>query len=248
MSEETAIVPVIEQPATYFVATNREEMAKAQMGLTAWVSAKIEAIKVEIQDVSKSLDIAKKSKWATLPLQRQKNLWYGRRVYYEKVLEALQAGFVIVPEFPIDMFAIRVGRTKPLPQENTRDWNRERVPEHPSDRLPAGEGEYKASVQTRYFDERKSKDSTGKEVTRYHFYNDMEFSDVAFPLIACKPDVMNAAQQAMAMKIFDSVGVCPQNRRTGDPLVIGVIEGPKVGYTQKKCHFLISWHIEVTDL
>lgn len=243
MSKELALIQ-----HSYFVATNGEEMAKAQSGLVIWVSAKLESVKKELRDVSKAVEHAREHKWAIGALQRQKNLWYGRRIYYEKMLEALRAGYVLVPEFPIDLFAIRTARTVPMRQAVVRSGNWGGDKEHPADRLPVGEGEYKNPNQERFVEEINGVErGTGKAITKYEFTNSTEFSDVDFPMIACRPEVMSAASAAMARKIFDTVGVAPQTRK-GDPLIIGVIEGPKVGYTQKKCHFLISWHINVADL
>lgn len=249
--DETQIVKSEQIPVTYFAATNSEEMAKAQSGLTAWVSAKVESVKKELRAVSKAVEHARTHKWAIATLLRQKNLWYGRRVYYEKILEALKAGYVLVPEFPVDIFAIRTTREEPLKQENktSNSWEgTSRPANHPPEKLEAGEGEYKNALVPRFYHTTKWKDNEGKERETHHFYNDSEFSDLAFPLIAAKPEVMDATQSAMALKIFDSLGICPPNKRKGDPLIIGVIEGPKVGYTQKKCHFLIAWHVNVEDL
>lgn len=246
--EETQIVKSEQVPVTYFAATNSEEMAKAQSGLTTWVSAKVESVKKELHAVSKAVEHARTHKWAIAPLVRQKNLWYGRRVYYEKILEALKAGYVLVPEFPVDLFAIRLSRETPLRQENSVNSSWERGVQHPPQKLEVGEGEYKNPDVPRFYNKIEWKDEKGKDQVVYKFHNDDAFSDLAFPLIAAKPEVMDATQSAMARKIFDSIGICPPDKRKGDPLIIGVIEGPKVGYTQKKCHFLIAWHINVEDL
>lgn len=250
MTKELAVKQEI-VPQSYFVATNREEMAKAQSGLTSWVASKVEAVKKELRDVSKAVEHARAHKWAIGALMRQKNLWYGRKVYYEKMLEALQAGYVLVPEFPVDIFVIRTTRETPLKQENQTSYSWEgtsRPENHPPEKLEVGDGDYKNAIVPRFYHQTKWKDGDGKERETYHFYNDDTFSDLAFPLIAAKPEVMDATQHAMALKIFDSIGVCPPSKRRGDPLIIGIIEGPKVGYTQKKCHFLISWHIQTEDL
>lgn len=245
----------------YFVATNGEEMAQAQAGVTAWISAKVNSMKREVSDLSKALNIARERKWATSALIRQRNLALGRRKYYEKVLDALKAGYVLIPAFPVDIFAVRISRETPLPQATERinqSWEGGIRPTYASEKLPTGEGDYKAAHLDRYSNSHKWKANDGKENTTYRFFNDDEFSDVAFPLIAAKAEVMESASNAMAKRIFDEIGIVTQNSRQqnrrasmtahGDPLIIGTIVGPKVGYNEKRCHFLITWHVNVEDI
>ena len=58
-----------------------------------------------------------------------------------------------------------------------------------------------------------------------------------------KPRVLQATQHAMAMQIFDELGVMPAVKKT-DPVVIGRIIGPG----NKEMSFLISWFIDRKDL
>jgi hypothetical protein len=70
---------------------------------------------------------------------------------------------------------------------------------------------------------------------------------------------MDATAKAMALKVFDQIGICRpvdhQNERAfaasgaGDPLIIGQIlrrrgtyQGPKV------VSFIIAWHLNLNDL
>jgi hypothetical protein len=260
MSDE--IVKVEEQqPITYFAATNAEEMAKAQGGLLVWIEGRKQHAGKEVSDLQQALNHARKNKWGMKALQYQLNKAKKLETYYEKIYLAVKQGYVLVPAFPIDVFAIRTDRKNPR-KNNT--WVKETHDAQSnsavhSELLPAGEGEYKSDEARRtqeYSHNKKEKEYNGKEVetTIYHFQNE-EFQDVTFPLIACKSEVMTAAAHAMVLKIFDEIGISTENAghqsRTyhrGDPLIIGTIFGPGPRYCRKKCHFLISWHVNVADI
>jgi hypothetical protein len=82
----------------------------------------------------------------------------------------------------------------------------------------------------------------GKDIIKWSAWA-TDFMDVAFPLQAAKPELMNATAQAMALKIFDEIGVAP-NRRGKDPLILGVINGPQF----RKQYFLIAWYLDTRAL
>jgi hypothetical protein len=77
-----------------------------------------------------------------------------------------------------------------------------------------------------------------------------ETGGVDFPLIAAVPYVMSATQQAMAKRLFDQIGVSPQDgARSADPLIIGQILGVHQGYSGRKtASFLIAWHLDLRTL
>ena len=61
--------------------------------------------------------------------------------------------------------------------------------------------------------------------------------------------MMNATQEAMALRVFDQVGISPQGSvRAADPLIIGQILGHKEGYKRKTISFLIAWHLDLRSL
>lgn len=235
--EELQEVEVGERVA-YFSAQNSEEMAKAQSGLSAWLTRKIKEVRKELSEVRQSLKVAKERKWSSAPFQRQKNRIEGQSKYYCKLLAAVNAGYVLVPEFPVDIFAVRVNRSRPG-YENTLS----------SDKLEVAEGRYVAGDATKRW-------AGGGE--NRQLVND-DFQNVTFPLVAAKPHVMQATAEAMEKKIFDEVGIVTGtssygHKRTaatntfGDPLIIGIIKADKRGYQEKRCHFLIAWHVNVEDL
>lgn len=261
--EETAIVKQ-EQAVTfptYFAATNSEQMARAQGGLTVWCESRAAQAKMDRLELERAVENARNHKWAVKTLERQLSKALKLEVYYEKVLAALTAGFVLVPAFPIDVFAIRTLREKPKPNVNVTTAEYRSNDSIQSEMPVAGEGEYVAAEAARVstYDHNVVKlDPITKKITEeknYYRFENEEFQDITFPMIACKPEVMNAAAQAMALKIFDEIGISTKSSgtnsrafRRGDPLIIGTILGPGPRWSHKQANFLISWHVNVADI
>jgi hypothetical protein len=70
---------------------------------------------------------------------------------------------------------------------------------------------------------------------------------VEFPIAAAQAEVMTATQEAMALKVFDAIGICPPQRK-GDPLIIGQIMMPGTRWSRKTVSFLIAWHLDLRTL
>lgn len=263
MSEETAVVKQEEVASfpTYFAATNSEQMAKAQGGLTVWCESRLTQARMDRMELERAAEHARTHKWATKTLDYQVTKALKLELYYEKVLAALEKGFVLVPAFPIDVFAIRTMRLAPKPNHT---YVKEGYDAHSNNAVhaemaPVGQGEYVADEASRtqqYHADVTEKQSDGGSIVKsiYHFENE-EFQDITFPMIACKPEVMNAAARAMTLKIFDEIGISTKDAgnqsrtyRRGDPLIIGAIYGPGPRYSRKQANFLISWHINLEDL
>src|SRR5207237_810264 len=102
-----------EQPSIHLVARNPQEMANAQADLRRWLSAKVTETKNELADVRHAHEVAKQNNWSASVLGRQVERAQDRLTFYTKVLEAVEAGYTIIPNFPIDLFAVRIERAKP---------------------------------------------------------------------------------------------------------------------------------------
>jgi hypothetical protein len=245
-----------ETPQTYFIATNGEEMAKAQTGLTAWVSARFSQAKADLSDARLAYNAAVEKKWASGALKRIMERQKHLVTYYEKMLAALRAGYVLVPAFPVDVFAIRTTNDAArVDRRNVEGWRDPGSATQSASLATAGEGKYVNPQAQRYQRTNfTAKDAKGNAIENRTFWNSPEFRDITFPLIAAKPQLMNATAQAMSLKIFDEIGIvvdgrATQNARKGDPLIIGKILAPRVGWAQQKgCHFLITWHVDVSGL
>jgi len=256
MADEALVVQEeqrVEQPEqiVHLVARNPVEMAKAKGDLQTWLEKKVAAMTAEGKELEAARNHAKKSKWNYAALAKHAALTLKRVEFYKKALTAVQAGYTLVPNFPVDVFAIRVKRHTPpnsLANDSTSQWSGQRPTHDPRpEALPVGEGRYvSGSLVGGRSGEYKDKNSKGEEITKY-FFHPTDFAEVTFPMEAARVEVMSAASEAMAMKCFDSLGICPQTRK-GDPLIIGKVLGPKIGYTQREISFLIAWHLNLTTL
>lgn len=269
MNDENAIVKaeqVVEVPQTYFIATSGEEMVRAQSGLTAWVTQRLAQAKGDLSDARLAYNAAVERKWAAGALKRQMERARHLVTYYQKMVAALEAGYVLVPEFPIDVFAIRTSKERPRESEQVaKGGNYGGSPEVHGEMLPIGEGDYKSSKAERlsHFSHRaNATDYQGKEIIEngkvkteamYKWTNDA-FRDVTFPLVAAKLEVMSPTAAAMALKVFDEIGISVKGSanartRTGDPLIIGAIHsaGATV-WSRRTCHFLIAWFVDTRAL
>lgn len=231
-------------------ATTPLEMSQAQGDLIAWCERKIAAMKHDAAELAESFAIAVKRKWKSTTLKRHADLAVKRVTFYEKIKSALEAGYCIVPNFPIDLFAIRTNRNKPtkslhIGTYEAAGWHFKQQ----SGKLPVGEGKYKSPnplVKTD-FDVDKKPDGTSKK-TYTEWATD--FEDVEFPIKMAKPKIMEVVGRAMAIKIFDQFGLFASG--TGDPIITGEIVSPdnqsSSPVNMKKVTFIIAWHLNVRDL
>ncbi len=251
---EALIVPSKEQQSTvHLVARNPVEMQNAQADLAAWLKNKLTEIEIEVRDLNAALNEARQNGWSLETLTRQRNKAVGQETYYFKLLTAVEAGYTIIPEFPIDVFAIRVTRSGVRARDNTSTYTSgyPSIDDERPDIAAVGLGEYKSPSQMVRHGEYKEMRGD-KEVT-VRFTQAAEFRDVAFPLRAARPLVMSATAQAMALKVFDQIDICQPTRnagviRRGDPLIIGQILGQRSGWSQKCANFIIAWHLNLNEL
>lgn len=75
-------------------------------------------------------------------------------------------------------------------------------------------------------EQENDKDGKPREVITYY---PKEWRDIIdFPVALAKPDVMEAAQAAMALRLFDEMGVAhdANGARRGDPMILGRFRNP----------------------
>jgi hypothetical protein len=76
--------------------------------------------------------------------------------------------------------------------------------------------------------------------------------EIGFPVQAVKPIVLDATQRALAMKIFDSIGVVQNGgaggfvQRRGDPIVVGRLIDPRGN--GRMVTFFVAWWLNTKDL
>lgn len=244
MEEALAVQNVEPGSAVHLVARNPVEMQQSQAGLMNWLAAKIEAISEEMSEYQESLSEAARNKWNTRGLKKAISGAFWRREFYQKTLDAVRAGFTIVPEFPIDVFAIRVDREGVEGGRNVARYGRPIADDERCEILPTGSGRY-VSPRPRVYRWKESRtDERDKSEYKMNLVQPTALQAVEFPIRSARAEVMSATAEAMALKVFDEIGICPQTRKA-DPLIIGRIHLPD---SDKSVSFLIAWHLNLNEL
>lgn len=257
MTTELTVTPEASEgalvPSFHAVAVNATEMKESRSKIRIFLDNKVAEVGLELAEITAALETAKLRKWATQPLKNQVTRIAKRKLYYDKLLAAVDAGFTIVPNMNVDVFAIRVKSDTP---KWSHDYGQSKhsfrsasptVPDEKEDTLPIGVGDYQSSRVD--FHERNSITGEGEN----KLYNVTQYcdgyQDIDFPLAAAHPIVMDATNRAMVMKIFDRIGIVPQTGRRlrGDPIILGQIVR-KDGWNEKVASFLIAWHLDFRTL
>src|SRR5581483_5165875 len=242
---ESALVPtVVDTPMDFTViATSPTQMEGAQRSLILWAARKIQAIKGEIAEAQSQYDQCVARKWSPAAWRAQITKHEKNAEFYRKIKVALEAGYYIVPPFPIDIFAIRTKRQSPNRMDSTYSNNHDQNAEI----LPIGKGRYVDSRPriANYVENEKKQDGSIRAVT--HYYAE-EFKGVDFPFKLAKVEIRDATEKAMKLGIFDDFGVLPRTR-SADPIVCGRIIDPKGpsysrGEHRRAATFFVAWWLD----
>ncbi len=240
------IKPLVPFNSLHLVATNPDEMAGAQQSMIHWCAKKMAELTNERTDAVENRDAAKRNKWRSEPWQRRVRQIQHQMTFYQKVKAALEAGYYMLPPLPVDVFAIRTDRKHPTPRHTSTDYPSHRQ----SPRLlPPGEGRYVSPDPTiwSYQQNYESKGETKVKTIRYA----KAYQMVDFPVVAVRPEIMEATNAAMKKKIFDRLGlIAPESSRGRDPMIAGEILRPhgNRGYYERPVTFFIGWWLNLEDL
>lgn len=256
-------------PETHLTALNPAEMQAAQGDMRAHLEAKLTVIEREIVEANSALNEARRNGWATGKLISARNHLVDDETYYNKILAAVEAGHTIIPEFPIEVFAVRRGEPDKRQSQTYTGYVSvgETWLSHPvrPDCAPAGAGEYRnPEPQT---DNDGQWDAEGKRISSTILKTGKPAGPIMFPHMTARAPIMKATAEAMANKTFDQIGVClpvqkaakgrvirPQPRRrqmnaaVGDPLVIGQVLRKNEGGRQRCVSFIIAWYLDLNEL
>jgi hypothetical protein len=225
------------------LARDPNEMAEAQKGLILWMDRKLASLNAELAEAEENLATAKRMKVRTQGWQRIVKLAKNRITYYGKARSALEEGYCIIPDFPVQLVAVKT--TKKWPPKKWRGGGGHMVPDVVSEPLPDGEGRYVSpdpTVTTR--DLPRKPDETWTRVES----RAVDFRDVDFPFKVVKPQILKGLETAMKRKLFDEIGVLPAARKGGDPVLVGRIKRKEGTYHEPSLTFLIAWWIDTSDL
>lgn len=273
-TDDTALVVIDAIPPTHLVATNPVEMKAAQGDLKAWLEAKLDVLERDIKDANAALTEARQNGWNTSALTSARNRAVDDETFYHKILMAVEAGHTMIPDFPIDVFAVRRGE-KEKPERNTFNGvtnGRSTYLGHAAqpDCAPAGAGEFRNPEAHTMQTVMENRAPGAQERGEPRYYTTVERTgypahDINFPKTAARAPIMKATADAMREKVFDQIGICfpiapatatgasqrqiqPNATRAGDPLIIGQVVRKRVGARQKVASFLIAWHLNLNDL
>jgi hypothetical protein len=234
---EQNIIPEVPVKDLQLTATLPQEMVESQMQLLCWCDNKILVIKADIKELAEAVDIATSNKWNTQALKNQLTKARKSIVYYEKVKAALNEGYYIVPNFPVQMFAIRTKQKDPKGYSSS--WWAEIKQD--AQQLPQGEGEYRNPFPL--LERQTDKDAQGKET---HGVYPICWDELQFPITMAKPVIMQATSRAMALEIFDEIGVFPPTKKE-DPVIIGRVNLNHKGM-KRTVSFMIAWHFNTNQI
>lgn len=248
----TAIEPVqevaLQEDTGYqLVALDRGQLESSHAKMIGWAQVRVATVEAEKRAEEESLAVAKERKWATAAFVRRISIMDKRIVFYRKIEAALQAGYVIVPNFEMTVFAIRTKAKAPRQTTSDRSWRNTFT--QPAQQLPEGEGEYQNPQPQVFQRTDESVNAKGEKKSVTVFWPDDEFKDIEFPIALAKPALMTKTAEAMARRVFDEVGVAVDrsNRtRRGDPIVLGRIVNPRKGASSLT--FFIGWYFDPTNL
>ncbi len=244
----TAIIDtVVEEPMAFTVfATTPAGMIGAQKSLILWCARKIKFEKTELAEAQRNYDAAKAHKWSPAAWAKEVKKHEGKIGFYRKIKMALEAGYYIVPPFPIDVFAIRTNKDRPRDKWQTNKWRDHH--EQQTTVIPPGEGRYVSPdpILDRRDFAQSSKDGQTRMITHWRA---TEWKDADFPFKLAKAEIMEATRAAMALKVFDQMGALPTHRAP-DPIICGQILFPqKPSYGERKAvTFFVSWWLDTKDL
>lgn len=239
---ETAIATLAEADDATLVALSPTDMRVAQQDLALWCDRKVAALQAELTDQETNLELATEHGWKRRSVAATLDRTQKRVLYYEKLKAAVAAGYLIVPNFPVDLFAVRVQRAKQ--RETTAEYSSSNAFAAKPELLPAGEGRY---VDERVFttsEQYPAKNYEGKDITKTR-YRSSDYDAVDFPVSLVKPVVMSATGRAMALKLFDQMGVV-RNQSGRDPIIVGQLLDPRGN--GRLVTFFVAWWLDTATL
>lgn len=249
MNEETAVATLPQTTPiavdVQLTATEPDEIASAQQALILWAKQKIESLKAEQKELQDACDHAVSQKWASATLKRHAALAAKRIEFYEKMKSALEHGYVIIPNFPVTVFAIRTEKEKPTKVFLASSAHRGNQHEQKAECLNQGEGDYKNPfpIVEKECTREEEQNKTAEYVDSAEIWKKLDF-----PIQMSKLKIMEATTNAMALKLFDDFGIMPE-RKKEDPIIVARLLDPRsTKYNRRFITFMVAWHLNTRDL
>lgn len=234
-----------------FVALTPQELPGAQAGIADWCRAKIIELSHELRDARQNMRQAKAMLWRYNGWQTVIRKTTARMLYYVKIKTAVEAGYLIVPNFPAEILAVRVDRDAPSTKYATYPTQINEA--KPDLSLPPGAGRY---VDETLPHEDRSFTNPQNTVVRRCMVDKFD-EEIDFPATLIKPVILSATQRAMSLKVFDRIAVSfgghgsqmSSRQRRADPIVLGqILDGSAAHPQDKRVTFFIAWWLDTNSL
>lgn len=238
------------------VALTPQELVPAQRSLIEWCQARIHACAADLREARHNLSATKRLMLGSPKAwQRVVKQIEARMVYYAKIMMAVRAGYLVIPNLPATVLAVRVGRAAPHSVTATYPNS---INTAKAEMLPPGTGRYVDETlphrDMSYTTNPTPQHAQGQHVrlARVDSYDE----HVDFPVALVKPAVLEAVEHAMSLKIFDRIALVDggytrptlsRSRRQikADPIVIGhVLDGSVKHYGERYLTFFVAWWLD----
>jgi hypothetical protein len=245
----TTLTLPVHGPSTGFelIATDRPQLEAAHARMIEWAQQQIARCRAEQKEEKDAFTIAKAQGWAHERFRRRVAAFDQRITFYEKIEQALRAGYVIVPNLQMTVFAIRTEAK--TPRGNARSGRYNTFTQSPQ-LLAAGDGRYvdpNPFVHTEESTRLAEKGGVVTEITQWPTGLDDE---IPFPIALAKPELMERTAEAMGRLLFDEIGVAEDtwNGGTGkpDPIILGRLRNPR--RNAPAISFFIGWYFDPSRL
>lgn len=221
------------------VAYTPNELVIAQNTVRSWCAENIRRLYRQKQDAEKNVATAIAGKFNSKPFKSLERRCERRIGYYKKIGKAIKLGYMIVPNFDLDLFAVRTAQRKPRKELSSWSANFEQE----GQQIPEGEGRY---VDFLPFWGQKERPKGDDRVETVYFPTEFD-EEITFPVALIKPGIIEATKKVLSEKLFDQVGVARGRRLArADPIVCGRFLDPVK--RDKAVTFFIAWWMDQDDI
>jgi hypothetical protein len=256
MTEQMQTAIVADEPALLY-ALNPHELQVAGKKMADFFVGRRDEMKRLLMEQETAYNHAVDHKWASAALKRACDITKRRLTFYEKAVQAVDAGYLVIPNLPMDVFAIRVARKRPRGVGTFSEdrWNRPDARRHAQepDLLPAGEGHNVSPIPTiesiSNEEHRKSHDGTTFKAMVSHSAPVDWRDTIDFPMALAKPLIMTETQRALGLKLFDEMGIVNDRvtpERRADPIIVGRLRNPR--RNRPALSFFIAWAADLSRI
>jgi hypothetical protein len=236
------------------VALSPHDLPAASAEILQWCQGQIIVLSQELREARENLRETKRRMLGSPKAwQSVVKRTVMRMIYYAKIKAAVRAGYLVIPSFPAEIMAVRVGDAAP----------RRMVGSYPSQvnqvmadlTLPPGLGRYVDETkphEDRSYTLPATPQYPGEHVARYVTRSYDEHVD--FPVHLVKPIVLEATERAMSLRIFDRIGVvhgktASRRQIKADPIVVGqIMDGARTYPRDHVISFFIAWWFDPRTL